>query len=105
MSGICGLDGSNDYPQKIYGLPMLQGTDVEVFLSQPGLVQTPLNGRKLDHKKLVAIGVDIATKVYGQGADRAANCLKRPATDPNVRGENRQQGTPLQITLVTRRLL
>jgi len=64
----------------------VQGTNVEAFLSQPGLVQTPLNGRKLDHKKLVAIGVDIATKVYGQSAERASLCLQRPATDPNVTG-------------------
>ncbi len=65
---------------------VLQGTDVEVFLSQPGLVQTPLNGRKLDHSKLVAMGVDIATKVYGQSAERASLCLQRPATDPDVTG-------------------
>jgi dehydrogenase/reductase SDR family protein X len=64
----------------------LKGTDVEVFLSQPGLVQTPLNGRKLDHSKLVAMGVDIATKVYGQSAERASLCLQRPATDPDVTG-------------------
>ena len=65
----------------------VQGTDVEVFLSQPGLVQTPLNARKLDHSKLVAISVDIATKIYGQSAARASLCLQRPATDPHVRGE------------------
>ena len=64
----------------------IQGTGVEVFLSQPGLVQTPLNARKLDHSKVVAIGVDLATKVYGQSATRGSLCLQRPATDPNVAG-------------------
>ena len=59
---------------------------MEVFLSQPGLVQTPLNARKLDHSKIVAIGVDLATKVYGQSATRGSLCLQRPATDPNVSG-------------------
>jgi NAD(P)-dependent dehydrogenase (short-subunit alcohol dehydrogenase family) len=64
----------------------LKGSNVEAFISQPGLVQTPLNARKLDHSKLVAISVDLATKVYGQNAARAALCLQRPATDPNVTG-------------------
>jgi hypothetical protein len=40
-----------------------QGSNVESFLSQPGLVQTELNARKLDHRKWSAIGVDLATKV------------------------------------------
>jgi len=76
-----------------------QGTDVEVFISQPGLVQTPLNGRKLDHSKLIAISVDIATKIYGQSAERASLCLQRPATDPNVTG--RSEFCPFSIGLVT----
>ncbi len=65
----------------------MQGTGVDCLISQPGLVKTPLNGRKLDHRKLSAIGVDLATKVYGQDASQAANCLIRPATDPTVEGE------------------
>lgn len=68
------------------GEMLVQGTGVEVFLSQPGLVQTPLNARKLDHSKIVAIGVDLATKVYGQSPVRGSLCLQRPATDPNVSG-------------------
>ncbi|CAL5228139.1 g11218 [Coccomyxa viridis] len=64
----------------------LQGTGIDCLISQPGLVKTPLNGRKLDHRKLSAIGVDLATKVYGQEASQAANCLIRPATDPTVEG-------------------
>ena len=59
---------------------------MDCFLSQPGLVKTELNGRKLDHRKLSAIGVDLATKVYGQDAEQAANCLIRPATDPTIEG-------------------
>ena len=65
----------------------MQGTGIDCLISQPGLVKTPLNGRKLDHRKLSAIGVDLATKVYGQEASQAANCLIRPATDPTVEGE------------------
>ncbi len=65
-----------------------QGTGIDCLISQPGLVKTPLNGRKLDHRKLSAIGVDLATKVYGQEASQAANCLIRPATDPTVEGEH-----------------
>ena len=65
----------------------VQGTGVDCMISQPGLVKTELNGRKLDHRKLSAIGVDLATKVYGQDASQAANCLIRPATDPTVDGE------------------
>ena len=64
----------------------VQGTGVDCMISQPGLVKTELNGRKLDHRKLSAIGVDLATKVYGQDASQAANCLIRPATDPTVDG-------------------
>ena len=59
---------------------------MEVFASQPGLVQTELNGRKLDHRKLSAVAIDLSTKVYGQHADKAAVCLTRPASDPNVAG-------------------
>lgn len=65
----------------------MQGTGIDCLISQPGLVKTELNGRKLDHRKLSAIGVDLATKVYGQDASQAANCLIRPATDPTVEGE------------------
>lgn len=63
-----------------------QGTDVEVFASQPGLVQTELNGRKLDHRKLSAISVDISAKIIGKDARTASLCLQRPATDPTVSG-------------------
>lgn len=78
----------------------LKGTDVEVFISQPGLVQTPLNGRKLDHSKLIAISVDIATKIYGQSAERASLCLQRPATDPNVTGFGGSYFSPPWIWLL-----
>ena len=66
----------------------LQGTGIDCLISQPGLVKTELNGRKLDHRKATAIGVDLATKVYGQDAEQASNCLIRPATDPTVEGDS-----------------
>ena len=66
----------------------MQGTNVDVFASQPGLVQTELNGRKLDHSKLTAIAVDLAAKVIGQTAERASFCLQRPASDNTVAGES-----------------
>ena len=66
---------------------LLQGSGVECFISQPGLVATPLNGRKLDHQKLTANLVDLATKVYGQSPARGSLCLQRPATDPSVTGQ------------------
>lgn len=78
----------------------LKGTGVEVFLSQPGLVQTPLNARKLDHSKIVAIGVDLATKVYGQSPVRGSLCLQRPATDPNVSGYGGSYFSPPWISLL-----
>lgn len=64
----------------------VQGSDVEAFASQPGLVQTELNGRKLDHRKLTAISVDIAAKLIGKDARSASLCLQRPASDPTVTG-------------------
>lgn len=62
-------------------------------------MKTELNGRKLDHRKLSAVGVDLATKVYGQDAEQAANCLIRPATDPTIEGQL------LPIALLTCRAL
>ncbi len=64
----------------------LQGSGVECFASQPGLVQTQLNMRKLDHSKLTSNLLDISTRIYGQRADRASLCLQRPASDPTVTG-------------------
>ena len=64
----------------------MQGSNVDVFAAQPGLVQTQLNARKLDHRKLSAVGVDLAAKLIGQSADRASLCLQRPASDPAVAG-------------------
>lgn len=59
---------------------------MECFASQPGLVQTQLNMRKLDHSKLTSNLLDISTRIYGQRADRASLCLQRPASDPTVTG-------------------
>ncbi len=67
---------------------LMQGTNVDVFASQPGLVQTQLNGRKLDHSKLTAIAVDLAAKAIGQTAEKASYCLQRPASDNTVAGES-----------------
>ncbi|KAK9839194.1 hypothetical protein WJX81_000665 [Elliptochloris bilobata] len=64
----------------------LKGSNVDVFVAQPGLVQTELNGRKLDHRKLSAVSVDLAAKLIGQKADRASFCLQRPSSDPSVTG-------------------
>ena len=64
----------------------MQGSDVEAFASQPGLVQTELNGRKRDHRKLTAISVDIAAKIMGKDARSASLCLQRPAAEPTVTG-------------------
>lgn len=66
----------------------MQGTNVDVFASQPGLVQTQLNGRKLDHSKPIAISVDLAAKTIGQNAEKASYCLQRPASDNTVAGES-----------------
>ena len=68
------------------GACRVQGSNVDVFAAQPGLVQTQLNARKLDHRKLSAVGVDLAAKLIGQSADRASLCLQRPASDPAVAG-------------------
>ncbi|BDA51111.1 Retinol dehydrogenase 12 [Coccomyxa sp. Obi] len=64
----------------------LKDSGVECFASQPGLVQTQLNMRKLDHSKLTSNLLDISTRIYGQRADRASLCLQRPASDPTVTG-------------------
>ena len=68
---------------------LAQGSNVDVFAAQPGLVATQLNGRKLDHRKLSAVGVDLAAKVIGQNAERASLCLQRPSSDPAVAGPGR----------------
>ena len=69
----------------------LQGTGIDCLISQPGLVKTELNGRKLDHRKATAIGVDLATKPIIKNSEQAANCLIRPATDPTVEGGSARQ--------------
>lgn len=64
----------------------MQGSGVEVFLSQPGLVQSPLTTRKLDHKKAIANVMELSARVYGHGPKPGSLCLQRPATDPDLRG-------------------
>ena len=65
----------------------LQAHGLESFSSQPGLVKTPLNGPKLDYGQLVSGAVNLSTIVYGQKPEIAAACLQRPATDPNLTGD------------------
>ncbi len=63
-----------------------QGSNVDVYASQPGLVNTELNGRKLDHGKFSANAINVAAKTGGQKAEIASYCLQRPAADPAVTG-------------------
>ena len=66
--------------------PASQGSGVEFFISQPGLVQTQLNNRKLDSSKFFSNVIATLTKLSGQDAASASLNLQRPAMDPNVSG-------------------
>lgn len=69
---------------------VMQASGVEVFSANPGIINTPLNRRKLDHSKFTGWSVDIFTRIYGQKTERAAVCLTRPATDPALAGKHWQ---------------
>ncbi len=64
----------------------MQGSGVEFFISQPGLVQTELNNRKLDSSKFFSNVIATITKLSGQDAASASLNLQRPAMDPAVSG-------------------
>ena len=55
-------------------------------MANPGIINTPLNRRKLDKQKFTGWSVDKFTQIYGQKTERAAVCLTRPATDPALTG-------------------
>lgn len=63
----------------------LQGTGVEMFVAQPGLVSSPLYS-KGDHKKATMLAVEFFQSFYGQSPVRGCRGLIRAATDPNLKG-------------------
>ena len=68
-----------------------QGTGVECFAANPGLVNTPLNHAnprgKGDSNKATTWLVELSTVVYGQQPWRGCRSLLRTATDPSLTGE------------------
>ena len=66
----------------------LQGQGIECFTANPGIVNTPLNGPKLDHNKLTGNLMDITSSLAGQSTEEASICITRAATDPALEGRH-----------------
>ena len=64
----------------------MQGQGIECFTANPGIVNTPLNGPKLDHNKLTGNLMDISSSLAGQTTEEASICITRAATDPALEG-------------------
>ena len=65
---------------------VVQGQGIECFTANPGIVNTPLNGPKLDHNKLTGNLMDISSSLAGQTTEEASICITRAATDPALAG-------------------
>ena len=65
---------------------VLQGTGVEFYAAQPGLVSSPLYS-KGDFRKLSLKLVTFFQSFYGQSPERGCRGLLRAVTDPNLDGE------------------
>lgn len=65
----------------------MQGSGVEAFMCQPGLVQSNLTTTKLDKSKVIANLMEVSSRVYGQNVERGSLCLQRAATDPLLKGD------------------
>ena len=64
----------------------MQGTGVEMYSAQPGLVSSPLYS-KGDHRKGTMLAVEFFQSFYGQAPVRGCRSLLRAATDPELVGE------------------
>lgn len=69
------------------GWHSVQGTGVEMYSAQPGLVSSPLYS-KGDHKKATMLAVEFFQSFYGQSPVRGCRSLLRAATDPNLVGKH-----------------
>ena len=67
-------------------MPCLQGTGVEMYSAQPGLVSSPLYS-KGDHRKGTMWAVEFFQSFYGQSPVRGCRSLLRAATDPELVGK------------------
>lgn len=65
----------------------MQGTDVEVFSAQPGLIKSPLY-EKVDFSKFTTFIMWLGQFTYGIGAGRGCLPLLRAATDPTLTGKS-----------------
>lgn len=63
----------------------MQGTGVEMYSAQPGLVSSPLYS-KGDHRKGTMWAVEFFQSFYGQSPVRGCRSLLRAATDPELIG-------------------
>ena len=64
----------------------MQGTGVEMYSAQPGLVSSPLYS-KGDHRKGTMWAVEFFQSFYGQSPVRGCRSLLRAATDPELIGQ------------------
>ena len=64
----------------------MQGSGVEVFLCQPGLVSSALYA-KADYGKLTTNLINVTQKIYGQSPARGCLGELRAATDPTIEGK------------------
>ncbi len=69
------------------GLQHVQGTGVEMYSAQPGLVSSPLYS-KGDHGKATMWAVEFFQSFYGQAPVRGCRSLLRAATDPELIGQS-----------------
>lgn len=65
---------------------VLQGTGVEFYAAQPGLVSSPLYS-KGDKRKLSLNLVNFVQSFYGQAPVRGCRSLLRAVTDPELTGK------------------
>jgi hypothetical protein len=71
----------------LQGLQLVQGTGVEMYSAQPGLVSSPLYS-KGDHRKGTMWAVEFSQSFYGQAPVRGCRSLLRAATDPELIGQS-----------------
>ncbi len=71
----------------LQGLQQVQGTGVEMYSAQPGLVSSPLYS-KGDHGKATMWAVEFFQSFYGQAPVRGCRSLLRAATDPELIGQS-----------------
>ena len=84
--------------RRIQGLQQVQGTGVEMYSAQPGLVSSPLYS-KGDHRKGTMWAVEFFQSFYGQAPVRGCRSLLRAATDPELIGQSLMTNADMMMHL------